>query len=197
MRKPGILPRSFYHRPTLEVARELLGKTLWRETEEGLTAGRIVEVEAYLGQDDPASHAYRGPTPRSRIMFEDCGRAYVYFSYGSHCCMNVVTERHGTAGAVLLRALEPIAGFALMRRRRGRDRREDLCSGPGKLAQAMGITLRDNGADLKLTRSTLTIREGRIPLEIGISPRVGISKATDRPFRFFERGSPYVSRVRV
>lgn len=185
------LPRRFYLRPTVEVARDLLGKVLRHETHEGVAAGRIVEVEAYLGEADPASHAWRGPTPRARVMFEEGGRAYVYFSYGAHWCMNVVTEEEGTAGAVLIRALEPIEGLDLMRARRGRAVVHELCSGPGKLTQALAIDREQNRADL--VRSSLTVRDGPPPAAIAASPRIGVSRAREALLRFYEPGNPHVS----
>jgi DNA-3-methyladenine glycosylase len=186
------LPRSFYVRPTLTVARELLGQVLWHRTPEGIAAGRIVEVEAYLGEDDPASHAFRGPRGRAEVMFREGGVAYVYFSYGVHWCANVVTGPAGTGGAVLMRALAPVRGIALMRRRRGRENLTDLASGPGKLAQALGIGAEQNGADL--IASPLGVFEGAAPAEVGVSPRIGITKAADWPLRFFVPGDPHVSR---
>jgi DNA-3-methyladenine glycosylase len=189
------VPREFYARPTVAVAQDLLGLVLRHATLEGTAAGRIVEVEAYLGLDDPASHAYRGPTPRARVMFGPPGHAYVYVSYGVHACMNVVCETPGVAGAVLIRALEPVAGLALMRRRRGVADPRALCSGPGKLTQALGVTLALNEADL--VRPPLTIgrfRGARAPAAIAAGPRVGITAARDWPLRFFEAGSPFVSR---
>ena len=178
------LPRSFYARPTVEVARDLLGKILVH----GRTAGRIIETEAYLGSQDEASHAFRGPTPRNRVMFGPPGHAYVYFIYGMYECMNVVTETDGTAGAVLIRALEPLRGIETMRRRRPHAKREqDLTSGPGKLTIALGITRRQNGADL--TRGPLTIHPPDHPLqfEIESTPRIGIRRCADWPLRFLLR----------
>lgn len=186
------LPRSFFVRPTIEVARELLGKTVIHRTPEGLAAGRIVEVEAYLGEDDPASHAFRGPRGRAEMMFREGGVAYVYFSYGVHWCANVVTGAPGVGGAVLIRALEPTQGLALMRRRRGREPLTDLTSGPGKAAQALGIGPAQNGADL--VRSPLAILAGPAPDAIAVSPRIGITRAADWPLRFYVPGSPFVSR---
>jgi DNA-3-methyladenine glycosylase len=189
------LPGSFFLRPTVEVARDLLGCVLSHETPEGRAAGRIVEVEAYLGEDDPASHAFRGPTPRARIMFEEGGRVYVYRSYGAHWCMNVVCEPRGRAGAVLVRALEPVEGVDLMRARRGRDDLEALCSGPGKLAQALGIDLSHNGGCLRT--GVLRLGRGVPPAEIAVSARIGITRNADAPLRFFEAGSRFVSRRRA
>ena len=186
------LPRRFFARSTLQVARDLLGHLLVHETPDGVVAGRIVEVEAYRGPRDPASHAYRR-TPRSAIMWGPPGVAYVYFSYGNHYCVNVVTELAGTAGAVLLRALEPVEGIELMRRRRGTDDIRLLASGPGRLTRAMGITAAHNGADL--TRPPLYVARGRTaPVPVARSPRVGIRVATDRLWRYFIPGHPCVSR---
>ncbi len=153
--------------------------------------GRIVEVEAYLGPRDPASHAYRR-TPRSDVMWDRPGTAYVYFIYGAHACVNVVTEAEGRAGAVLLRALEPVEGLALMRRRRGTDEIRLLASGPGRLTQALGITLGDNRADL--VEGPLYIARGARPAAVARTPRIGISRATERPWRFVVRGSTSLSR---
>lgn len=189
------LPRSFFTRDTVTVARALLGTVLQHRTSEGVAAGRIVEVEAYLGEDDPASHAFRGPRGRAEMMFRQGGVAYVYFSYGVHWCMNVVTGPAGHGGAVLIRALEPTAGIALMQRRRGRDEPTALASGPGKLAQALGIARAQNGADL--VSSSLSVLAGPAVEEVAVSPRIGISRAADWPLRFFVPGNAHVSRARV
>lgn len=197
--KNKLVPLSFYRRTPDIVARDLLGKILWHETPQGMTSGRIVETEAYLGQGaDPASHAHRGPTPRASIMFGPVGIAYVYFSYGVHHCMNVVANTTGEGGAVLIRALEPVEGLELMRRRRfGKKSAPDtqLCSGPGKLCQALGITLHLNGADLR--SSELRLLEGTAPKKISTSPRIGITKAVELPLRFYEADSPHVSGARA
>jgi DNA-3-methyladenine glycosylase len=158
--------------------------------------GRIVEAEAYQ-EDDPASHSYRGRTTRTKVMFGLPGHLYVYFSYGNHWCMNVVTGEDGEGSAVLLRAAEPLEGLAWMRAARRLDAPSDLCSGPGKLTQAFGVTSAQNGLDLT-TPADLYVAQGEpvVRQEVGTGPRIGISVATDRPWRFFERDSPFVSRGR-
>lgn len=174
------------------MARELLGCYLVSESPQGVAVGRLVEVEAYCGPRDPASHAFRR-TRRSEVMWGPPGTAYVYLSYGAHACMNVVTEPLGRPGAVLLRALEPVHGIALMQRRRGNDDPRYLASGPGRLTQAMGITLAHNQADL--VTGSLYVARGRDPVgSIVATPRIGISVATDRRWRFVIRGSPFLSR---
>ncbi len=173
------------------VARALLGCYLAHETSEGRAVGRIVEVEAYRGPRDPASHAYHR-TPRSEVMWGVPGTAYVYLSYGNHSCMNVVTEPRGRAGAVLLRALEPVNGVALMQQRRHSRNLHLLASGPGRLTQAMGITLAHNRADL--VTGPLYLARGPRPRVIAATPRIGIAVATDVRWRFVERGSPFLSR---
>lgn len=184
-----ILPRAFYHRPTVEVARELIGMTLVH----GRTAGRIVEAEAYLGREDGAAHASRGITPRTQVLFGPPGHAYVYLIYGIHECLNLVAEPEGAPGCVLIRAVEPQAGIGLMRRRRGVQSLTDLASGPGKLAVAMGITRRQNGIDA--TAGSLTVRRppDLLSPDIGCGPRIGVKKAADWPLRFYLQGSPFLS----
>ncbi len=187
-----ILKRSFYERPTVEVARDLLGKVLVH----GPAAGRIVETEAYLGLKDLAAHASRGITARTRVIFGRPGHAYVYFIYGMYECLNLIAEPEGEPGCVLIRALEPLAGIESMKKRRPRARAlEDLASGPGKLTLAMGITRALNGADV--TRGELVVRETaeQVPSEIDVTPRIGIRHCADWPLRFVVRGSPFVSRV--
>ena len=198
------LPRAFYDRPTLQVARDLLGTVLVHHSPDGLTSGRIVEAEAYIGESDPACHAAPGPTPRNAPLYGPPGRAYVYFNYGMHYLVNAVTERRGVPAAVLIRALEPIDGVALMharrgRRRDGRDMAEwDLCRGPGNLTRAMGI-----GADLNMTRLTRGGRgSGRLWIEarspetrpVVWTQRIGIRVGTERLWRCCVAGSPAVSR---
>ena len=186
-----ILPRRFYNRPATEVARDLLGKVLIH----GATGGVIVETEAYLGLKDAASHAFCGPTDRNKVMFGPPGFAYVYFIYGMYECVNVVCEPEGSAGAVLIRAVEPLLGIELMKiRRPGAKRLRDIASGPGKLTIALGITRALNGADV--TRGSLILRDrrGAAPFEIAVGPRIGITKSADWPLRFTVAGSEFVSR---
>ena len=186
-----ILPRDFYSRPAIEVARDCLGKIVVH----GKTAGRIVEVEAYLGVGDRAAHAWRGVTERTRVIFGEPGHAYVYFIYGMYECLNFVAEPVGQAGAVLIRALEPMAGIATMRRRRPTAKNdEDLANGPGKLTLAMGITRKQNCADL--TTSALQVRRlaSEDPFEIVTTPRIGITHCADWPLRFVIAGSRFASR---
>ena len=185
-----ILPRSFYARPTVEVARALLGKVLVH----GRTAGIVVETEAYPGGDDLASHSSRGLTGRTRVIFGPPGHAYVYFIYGMYECLNLVCEPEGQPGCALIRALEPVAGIEEMRRRRPAAKKpEDLASGPGKLTLAMGITRAQNGADV--TRGALVVREPseKHMVEVSVTPRIGIKKCADLPLRFIIRGNRFVS----
>jgi len=187
IRVSSVLPRQFYARSAVETARSLLGKILVH----GETAGRIVEVEAYLGMDDKAAHASRGLTSRTKVLFGPPGHAYVYLVYGMYECLNIVAEADGTPGCVLIRALEPLSGVGKMRRRRPKVRRpEDLASGPGKLTLAMGITRRHYGTDL--TRGPITVRALRDepPVVIDVTPRIGIRHCADWPLRFVVRGDP-------
>jgi DNA-3-methyladenine glycosylase len=191
LRETRAVPRAFYERATVDVARDLLGKVLIHNE----TAGRIVEVEAYLGLDDPAAHAAHGLTPRTRVLFGPPGYAYVYLSYGVHECLNLVAEPVGTPGCVLIRALEPLAGIELMRARRPAARRvEDLASGPGKLTAALGVTRRQYGADV--TRGPLTVRAfpNEPSPEILVTPRIGVRLCADWPLRFVIAGSRFASR---
>lgn len=186
------LSREFFGRDGREVAPELLGKVL---TCRG-TSGRIVEVEAYAGLEDPGSHAYRGPTPRTEIMFGPPGFLYVYFSYGMHWCANAVCGQEGTASAVLIRALAPLSGLESMRQRRTRARRDrDLCSGPAKLCQALEIGKADNGADLVSGDRGITIaNDGAPPPRPGQSERIGLSAGQEHPWRWFVPGDLNLSR---
>jgi len=176
-----ILPRSFYARSTVEVARGLLGKVLVH----GVTAGIIVETEAYLGGDDLAAHSARGLTARTRVIFGPPGHAYVYLIYGMYECLNLVAEPDGRPGCVLIRALEPVSGVELMQARRGAIRKvAQLANGPGKLTLALGITRAHNGADV--TRGSLVVREaaGTGEREIEVTPRIGITGSAELPLRF-------------
>jgi len=188
------LSASFYDRPTERVARDLLGAVLEHASPEGVASGRIVETEAYLGPDDPACHAVVGRTERTWNLHGPPGVAYVYFIYGVHWCFNAVTREEGHGSAVLVRAVEPVRGVTLMRRRRGMVRRDiDLTNGPGKLCQALGITGALDGA--RLDRGALRILVGE-PLpdaDVDVTARVGITKAADWPLRWVVRGNPYVS----
>ena len=177
------------------LARDLLGRILFYKTAQGLLAGRIVETEAYTGAADPASHAYRGPSARNAVMFGPAGYAYVYFTYGMHHCLNVTAEAPGTAGAVLLRALEPLAGVEIMRARGDQGAELRLLSGPGKIGRAFGLTLADNGRDF--TRGPLGLAAGApVPdREVAASRRIGITRAVDLPYRFAVIGSRSVSRA--
>jgi DNA-3-methyladenine glycosylase len=186
-----ILARDFYARPAVEVARDCLGKILVH----GKTAARIVETEAYLGVDDRAAHAWRGVTDRTRVIFGPPGHVYVYFIYGMYECLNFTAEEEGKAGSVLIRAVEPLVGIETMRRRRPSAKRvEDLASGPGKLTLALGITRKQNGADL--TRGPLQVRRlaETQRFDIEVTPRVGITHCADWPLRFLIAGNRFVSR---
>lgn len=192
------VPRAFLARDPLEVAPDLLGCVLERIDARGSRrAGRIVEVEAYRGEQDPASHAYRGPTPRTHVMFGPPGHLYVYRSYGIHWCSNVVCGQDGTAAAVLIRALEPVDGLDAMYTDRPKARRDrDLASGPGKLCAALGITGADGGCDLCADDAgavRLLARTGPTGA-VGNGPRVGISAAVEHPWRWWIEGNPHVSR---
>jgi DNA-3-methyladenine glycosylase len=186
------LPADFYDRPVQEVARELIGCIVQHEG----TAGVIVETEAYH-DSEPACHAFVGLTPRTGVLFGAPGRAYVYRSYGIHALFNAVCEPPGVGAAVLIRALQPLAGIAQMRMRRGVERKEDLCSGPGKLTQALDIELAHNGSDLCTGPVLIRPRQGkwRDPA-IVVGRRIGITKAVELPWRFCVAGNDYVSRPR-
>jgi DNA-3-methyladenine glycosylase len=183
--------RKFFNRSVHEVAPELIGATLLVDG----VGGMIVEVEAYH-HTDPAAHSYIGRTDRNAVMFGPPGVAYVYRSYGIHWCVNFVCEAEGSASAVLIRALEPVAGIAAMRRRRGRDLASPddraLCSGPGKLCQALGVTIKHNG--LPLDRPPFELRARMVALDIAIGPRIGITKAVDAPWRYGLKGSKFLSK---
>ncbi|MBM3817483.1 MAG: DNA-3-methyladenine glycosylase [Acidimicrobiia bacterium] len=205
---PAVLPRSFYSRPTLKVAEDLLGKVLVHRTPDGVAAGMIVEAEAYIGEDDPACHAAPGPTRRNAPLYGPPGIAYVYLNYGIHHLVNAVTESEGDPAAVLIRALDPVEGLALMRRRRATDGRHieehDLCRGPGNLTRALGITLTDNLLDLTLRPGSgqasgrLTIEDRRLRRgSVAWGPRIGIRVGVDKRWRCWIAGHPSVSAPRA
>ncbi|MGE0464223.1 MAG: DNA-3-methyladenine glycosylase [Vicinamibacterales bacterium] len=195
------LPQRFYARPTLEVARDLLGKVLVHRAPDGVAAGVIVEVEAYIGEDDPACHAAAGPTTRNAPLYGAPGRAYVYLNYGLHHLVNAVTEREGFPAAVLIRALEPIEGLELMQRRRGRApwrkgkpdvEAAQLCRGPGNLSTAMGINLALN--TIALFKRPLTIEDRGVDVgNVRWGPRIGITRGVEHAWRCWVEGSRAVS----
>jgi len=198
------LAREFYDRDPRRVSGELLGKVLVRRERSQFRAARIVEVEAYLGEDDPAAHSFAGRTPRNAVLFGPPGYAYVYFIYGNHYCLNVSCLPDGVAGGILFRAAEPLVGLDEMARSRGvsilstRDLRK-LTSGPGRLAEAFGITReRDNGKDLTSARSGLFIADdGYRVRRVLATPRIGITKAAERPLRYMIGGNEFVSGPKI
>jgi DNA-3-methyladenine glycosylase len=181
------LSRAFFRRSVHEVAPELIGATLLFDG----VGGRIVELEAY-DQTDPAAHSFRGPTPRNAIMFGPPGYAYVYRSYGIHWCLNLVCEPKGSASAALIRAIEPTEGLATMRRRRGMADERLLCSGPGRLCEALRITGKHNGLALDAPPFALFARAGSV--EVVVGPRIGLTKAVDKPWRYGLKGSRFLSK---
>jgi DNA-3-methyladenine glycosylase len=196
---PGaVLPREFYRRDPLAVAPDLLNKVLVHgEPDAGVRAGRIVEVEAYCGAVDPASHAFRGRTPRNATMFGPAGHLYVYFTYGMHHCSNVVCDDEGEAGAVLLRALTPVAGIDEIRAARPTSHRDaDLCAGPARLCLALGLDRGFDGADLVTGDRGVTVVDDGVPPPPapGVSGRIGLSVAKDLPWRFYVPGAVGLSR---
>jgi DNA-3-methyladenine glycosylase len=195
LRRAATLPVAFFKRPAEIVAADLVGMVVVSSAGGVVTEGRIVETEAYLGYDDPASHGYlHRRNARNAALFGPPGSWYVYLSYGMHWCANLVCQRSGLASAVLLRALEPVAGLEIMRRRRGVVPDRELCSGPGKLCQAMGIGRELDGqrmgGSVAIVRRPTVSEEGRV----AVSPRIGITKAADWPLRFHLAGSPWISR---
>lgn len=182
------LSRAFFNRSVHDVAPELIGAVLLFNG----VGGRLVEVEAYH-QSEPAAHSFRGPTARNSVMFGPPGYAYVYRSYGIHWCLNFVCEPAGAAGAVLIRAIEPTAGLAAMRRRRGLSDERLLCSGPGRLCEALGISGRHNGLSLTSPPFEIFAGDGKVA-EVVAGPRIGITKAVDLPWRYGEKGSRFLSK---
>jgi DNA-3-methyladenine glycosylase len=185
---PTILPRSFYLDSPEVVARKLLGKLITRNLHGERLTGRITEIEAYLGLSDPASHSFIGKTARNAVLFGPPGFSYIYFIYGMHYCLNFSCQPDGEPGGVLIRALQPVEGVATMSHLRGFSGPANpklLCSGPGRLCQALGITLAENGLDVTRTKSPLRVLDdGFHPASISVTPRIGISKAVDMPLRF-------------
>lgn len=196
-----LLKRKLLETSPDRAARLVLGKLLVRPTREALLVGRIVEVEAYFGENDPAAHAAAGRTARNAVLFGPAGHAYVYFIYGMHSCLNISCERDGRAGSLLVRALEPLAGLEQMAANRGLSAHAPtrlLTAGPGRLCEALGITrATHNGVDLLNDRSDLQLRDDdTLAAKIVTTPRIGITKAADRPLRFLLAGSPFVSGPR-
>jgi len=198
-----LLAATFYARPTAEVARRLLGRVLVSDVRSRRTAGRIVETEAYVGPHDPACHAWGGRrTPRCEWLYGPPGTAYIYFTYGMHWCLNAVTEAPGYPAAVLIRALEPLAGLETMRRRRGGVPDGQLCSGPARLCEALGITGALNGVSLARRAAAgesplRIVSDGRRPStrsRVAVTPRIGVTRAADWPLRFLLKDSPWASR---
>ncbi len=187
------MPQAFYDRPATEVAPELIGKVLIHDSGSPV-AGRIVEVEAYCGDGDPAAHSRAGPTARNASMFGPPGRLYVYLIYGIHWCANVVCASAGVGDAVLLRALEPIGGLGSMAARRGRSGSSDLCSGPAKLTQAMAIGGAHDGCDVTTNGGLLIREDGWAPIDLVQAARIGISRGTDLPWRWYDAASVHVSK---
>ena len=190
------LPRPFYQQPTIEVARQLLGKYLVRKHPDGTTAGQIVESEAYIGPEDKACHASRGRTPRTEIMFGRAGHAYIYLIYGFHYMLNIVTEKEDFPAAVLIRAVEPLVGIQLMQARRRTEKLHNLASGPGKLCEAFAIDRTLNGDDI--CGKILYVEDRGEPApKIVAGPRIGVDYAGKwklKPWRFLVRGNGFVSR---
>jgi DNA-3-methyladenine glycosylase len=192
-RKRQRLLRSFYNRDTLTVCREIIGKYIVRDSNDGRLSARIVEVEAYIGEEDPACHAACGPTPRNSLMYGKGGVAYIYFIYGMYHCLNFVTERKGFPAAILLRAAEPVEGITTMHKLAPQLATRALLAGPGKFCRAFGLTLGQNGLDL--TGSELYLEDRCEPEpEIAVSTRIGIRKGADRKWRFYDGRSQSVSR---
>jgi DNA-3-methyladenine glycosylase len=187
------LPHSFYLQDAVTVAKSLLGCTLTHQTSEGTTSGIIVETEAYL-HEDPASHAFKGQTPRNASMFKEGGIAYAYVSYGMHICFNVVTGPENVAEAVLVRALQPVEGIPLMENRRKTAIQKNLCSGPGKLSQALAIGKSENGISLLSPPLFISGSPDAREEEIITTKRIGISQASEMPLRFYLKGNPFISK---
>ena len=190
----ALLPYGFYEKGTVTVARELLGKKMVVEEGGLLLAGTVVETEAYLGRDDPACHSASGKSRRNAVMFGPSGHAYIYLIYGIHLCFNITTGPPDKPKAVLIRALEPTDGIEIMRNNRGQENIFNLCSGPGKLVQAMGITMDHNGCSVVEGPIRFFNCPVQRAVEVTASARVGISKAADWPLRFYIKGNKFISK---
>lgn len=189
------LDLDFYLQPTLKVAKNLLGKIVVRKIGKNILAGKIVETEAYIGENDPACHAFGGMTPRNKIMYLQGGHAYVYFTYGMHYCFNVVTEREGFPSAVLIRAVEPIEGIELMKKFRQTKDIYNLTNGPAKFCQAFKIDKSLNGTSLLGDEIFIIESNDNLNFKIGRSSRIGIKSGLDKKWRFFIIGNPFVSKL--
>jgi DNA-3-methyladenine glycosylase len=189
------LSSDFYLKPCLKAAKELIGKVLVRKIGRKVYSGIIVETEAYLGDKDEASHSFKDVTKRNAVMFDEGGKAYVYFTYGNHHCVNVVIGKSGLAHAVLIRAVEPSNGIEDMKKNRGTDDEYNLCSGPGKLCEAMEIDLRVNGKSLLGNEIFIAEPNENKKHKVVCTKRIGITKNADKLYRFIDPGSPYVSRI--
>ena len=194
-RAGSALPAKFYDRDTEQVARDLLGAVLRHTSANGVTSGRIVETEAYLGEHDLACHAAAGHTARTKWLYGAPGTAYVYFIYGVHWCFNAVTRGIGLPSAVLVRALEPLGGVELMRERRGVAHDRDLTNGPGKLCEAMAITGALNGTALRASALEILRGEPLPESDVQVTPRIGITKSADWPLRWLVKDNPWVSKT--
>jgi|TARA_B100002003_G_scaffold97085_1_gene90452 DNA-3-methyladenine glycosylase len=191
--------RRFYTRDTLKVAKAILGKVLVRRTPLEVFTGKIVETEAYRGTDDPASHSFRGKTNRNEVMFGKPGITYVYFTYGNHHCLNIVTERTGIPAAVLIRSIEPLKGIETMKRNRSVEKIIDVASGPGKLTKAFQITREDNNIDVTDSSSNISIHTPakEKSFQIVQTTRIGIRLAQEFPWRFYIKENPHVSKRKI
>jgi DNA-3-methyladenine glycosylase len=188
------LPKEFYIRSSVIVAKELIGKYLFRNTGKEILSGIIVETEAYTGRTDPAAHSYNGKTPRNEVMFEEGGAAYVYFTYGNHFCFNAVTGKKNTPSAVLIRGIEPLASIETMKKNRGTDDLYNLTNGPGKLTKAFSIDKKLNGASLSGDEIYISeaVRNNK-KYTVMRSKRIGITKNADKLYRFYAKDNPFVS----
>lgn len=193
MHKANILKQEYFNKNAEQLAQDLLGCILVHESAEGITSGIIVETEAY-SQEDAASHTFKGETPRTKAMFGPGGRAYIYFTYGMHYCFNVVSGQAGHGQGVLIRALQPKEGIDLMKERRQKNAEKELCNGPAKLVQAMGISMTDYGKPLFEGSLYIVGRESGVVPQIVNGPRVGISRAKDVPWRFWIKDNTYISK---